>query len=40
MHLANMEKLSLSVKAANSDENLEQIKVLAAKIHHLVCTNG
>ncbi|XP_075248917.1 cytosolic carboxypeptidase 1-like isoform X4 [Convolutriloba macropyga] len=39
MHLANMEKLSLSVKAANSDENLEQIKVLAAKIHHLVCTN-
>ena len=40
MHLANMEKLSGSVKATNTDENLDQIRVLAAKIHHLISTNG
>ena len=40
MHLANMEKLSASVKQANSDETLEQIRVLATKIHHLIATNG
>ncbi|XP_063726567.1 cytosolic carboxypeptidase 1-like isoform X3 [Symsagittifera roscoffensis] len=39
MHLANMEKLSGSVKATNTDENLDQIRVLAAKIHHLISTN-
>ena len=40
MHLANLEKLTASAKTSTIEENLDQIKSLAAKVHHLLAANG